>query len=112
MSYDYRKFRFTDQSFMIVHTKEIYTKSASGKSWQKRAIERHVEPCEAKTFTNYVTSIPFFNNFGNGASCRATWSYSPAGYLPNKITTISPGANEKHIDTFEFSQRRSNYEET
>lgn len=98
---DYRKFSFTNNNVTIHHTKEIYHKSASGRSWKRKPDETTRETITAQNYTNYVTSIPFFNGFFGG-TCRAEMGYTPAGYIPVKITTISPDRAEKHYDYFTF----------
>ena len=87
---DYRKFEYTDENYLIFRTIETFSRTASGKSWKSRPDEVENEIVPPKHYENYVTAIPFFNNFGDGASCRAAFSYNAPGYLPTRITTISP----------------------
>jgi hypothetical protein len=99
---NYNKFNFTDSRVTITHVKNIYSRTASGKSWKKAPDETSCETVNAAFYTNYITSIPFFNNFG---TCRAQHSYTPAGYLPTVITSISPDKNIKHVDSFIFEYK-------
>lgn len=96
---NYRNFIFTDQNYIIEHRHEVYNRTDSGKSWRKQPKEIQTEIIKPEHYTNYITSIPFFNNLG---TCRATHNYTAAGYLPSIITSISPDHSIKHIDTFKF----------
>ena len=102
MSYDYTKFTFGDNSFMILRETRTYSRTTSGRNWRRQAdkITREVVP--ADHYQNYITSIPFFNNWGDGASCRANWTTSQAGYLPWRVVTVSPGADTKIEALFRF----------
>ena len=95
----YRQFNFTNDRFIITHTRKHYERTATGKSWKATPTEEKTERVTAQHYTNYVTSIPFFNNLG---TCRAVHNYTAAGYLPVTITSISPDKNEKYIDSFSF----------
>jgi hypothetical protein len=98
---NYLTFKFCDNSCIITHIKEIYHKTSSGKSWKSKPDTTETTTATAEFYTNYVNSIPFFNGF-MGGTCRAEKSYTPAGYIPVKITTISPDRTEKHCDHFYF----------
>lgn len=99
---NYRDFNYTDENYLIFRTIEKYNRTDSGKSWRSKPFEITKKVVSAEHYTNYITSIPFFNNFGDGAYCRAQWSYNVNGYLPTTITTVSPGKTEKHIAKFFF----------
>ncbi len=100
---NYRNFSFTNENYLIFRKRETYHRTSSGKSWKSTPTET-----EGKVFmtpehyTNFVTSIPFFNGFGGG-TCRASHSYTSAGYLPTRITTTSPGGDIKYVDYFAFT---------
>ena len=96
---NYRNFSFTSNAFIITHTRKTYERTATGKSWKSKPTEEKTETIKPEYYTNYVTSIPFFNNLG---TCRAQHRYTPAGYLPTVITSISPDRNVKHVDSFHF----------
>lgn len=95
-----RNFNFSNPDYLITHTKEVYTRTASGKSWKKKPDEVTTEIITAQCYTNYITSVPFFNNLGY---CRAAYNYTEAGYIPVSTTNISPDGMEKHIDKFSFT---------
>lgn len=102
----YEDFSYTNSNFLILKTKEVFYRTKSGKSWKKHpeTVERNIVPPEH--YTNYITSIPFCNNFmGCGGTSRAQWGYAMPGYLPTRVTTISPAGDEKHVVYFEFADK-------
>ena len=99
---NYNNFNFTDGRVIITLTKKEYSRTASGKSWKTKPDAENVENVAAAFYTNYIKSVPFFNNFGGGAYCRAQYNYTPAGYLPTTITTVSPEQNRKIVAVFTF----------
>lgn len=99
---DYRKFSFTNENYLILKTATTYTRTESKKGWKANPENIEQEIVSPSHYTNYVTAIPFFNNFGFGAYCRAKYTYNAPGYLPTIITTVSPGQDTKIITTFEF----------
>lgn len=98
----YQYFNFTDDNYIILRTIKRYESTASGKGFKSKPTE--TERCIVKPeyYTNYITSIPFFNNFGYGAYCRAKHAYTIAGYLPIKVTSVSPERTTKIIAEFDF----------
>ena len=104
---DYRKFEYTNENYLIFRTIETFSRTASGKSWKSRPDEVENEIVPPKHYVNYVTAIPFFNNFGDGASCRAAFSYNAPGYLPTLITTVSPFRETKKIACFWFFKKET-----
>jgi hypothetical protein len=99
---DYRKFKFTSTGNIILRTLEHYDRTESGKSWRAHPSKTEMEVVTGQNYENYITSIPFFNNWGDGASCRAKSSYTRAGYLPTYVATVSPFKKEKILASFEF----------
>ena len=115
MSYDYRKFSAPSNYLALIEI-ETYSRTASGKSWKSKpdSIEHHV--FRPEQYTNYITAVPVFNNWGNGASCRCSWSYTFAGYLPTSCTTVSPYRETKKVASFRFvnlytMQRKAGFRE-
>ena len=99
----YENFRFSDAGFIILHKRYTFKRPEGRKTWPSKPAETSEEEFfTARQYENFVTSIPFFNRFGGRASCRASWSYTVAGYLPAEISTISPDATIKHVDKFHF----------
>lgn len=100
MSYKYNSFVFSDNSFRIEHTKMIYGTTPAG-NFKSKPHKTIIETVSPEFYTNFVKSVSFFNGFCGG-TCRAYWSYTAAGYIPARITTINPDRTEKHVDTFTF----------
>lgn len=99
---NYAAFRFSNDRYLILRTIKTYSRTASGKSWKSKPDEIECEIQKPEWYENYITSIPFFNNFGYGASCRGQYSYTMAGYIPTEVTSISPGQTTKKVAEFEF----------
>lgn len=103
MSYDYRKFSFTNNNVSITLVKETFTRTDSGLSWRSKPDTTTTETVDARQYTNYITSIPWFNNFGYGCYCRAHWNYTKAGYLPTEVVSVSPHREKKIVAKFHFN---------
>lgn len=99
---NYKKFKFTDNNFLIIKIANHFARTASGKSWKTRPYKTTAEIINAENYTNYITAVPFFNSFGDGAYCRAQRSYTEAGYLPTAVNTVSPGVEIKICTNFNF----------
>ena len=106
MSNKYEKFTFSDRDYTITKTVTKYKRTASGKSWKSKPECVKDEIIDAEHYENYIRSIPFFNNYGNGAYCRAEYEYTYAGYLPTKVTTVSPFQEIKLIAEFKFERSK------
>ncbi|MBS1412887.1 MAG: hypothetical protein HPZ00_06220 [Christensenellaceae bacterium] len=99
---NYRNFTFKDERYLIIRVSQTFSRTASGKSWRSKPDEIQTEAVSAENYTNYINAIPFFNNWGDGAYCRAAWTYTMAGYLPTTVTTVSPYRETKIITYFRF----------
>lgn len=96
-----KTFNFNKTGYIITHTRNTFSKTESGKSWKTKPTETKTETINNKQYENWVTSIPFFNGFCGG-TCRGCCGYTVAGYLPTKITSVSPDKSLKHVDVFAF----------
>lgn len=95
-------FSYIDSNNLIIeHTKKVFS-STPGGNFRSRPYKEYTETVTPLFYQNFVQSIPFFNGFGGG-SCRAYSNYTAAGYIPTKITTISPDRKTKNVDTFTFT---------
>ena len=104
MASDYRKFSFIDRSFIITMRKSVYGRTETGKAWKTRPEEQETTEITPEYYTNYIRSIPFFNNFGFGSSCKCYKGNCIAGYnLPYKVVTISPYMETKIVAEFYFT---------
>lgn len=88
-------FSFTDNRVKITYTRETYHKSKSGKTWQAKPTVITSDIVSPEFYSNYINSRYFFNS-------RVQYNYTPAGYLPVKLTTVSPFEPIKYIDSFAF----------
>lgn len=86
----------------IEKTTKTFSRTESGKSWKAKPDTIEKETVSAQFYTNYVDSVSFFNNYGYGASCRAYKGYCKAGFIPVKVTTVSPFRETKIVTTFDF----------
>lgn len=102
---NYHNFKFTDNSFVITFTKKTFSRTGSGRYWKAAADSIESETVTPEFYQNYISSIPFFNNFGGRASCRAYKGYTFAGYLPVKVTTVSPDGLKKIEGYFSFTNK-------
>lgn len=98
---NYKNFDFTANGWKITHKRAVFFKTSSGKSWKSKPEYERAEIVTNDVYNNFVKSVDFFNGFCGG-TCRASWNYTPAGYLPVNIATVSPDRTEKIIDTFLF----------
>lgn len=98
---DYRYFGIATDARITRH-EEVYHRTASGRGWQSRPAEIRDEEITTEQYNNYVRSIPFMDSF-EGASCRASWGYTAAGYIPVSITLVNPSQTEKHVEKYRFS---------
>lgn len=102
MATNYNKFSFTNEHYIILCTISTYSRTESGKSWKAKPDDIEKNVYKPTNYTYYIQAIPFFNNFGGGASCRATYSNVTPGYLPTRVTSISPDREIKKVAIFEF----------
>ena len=100
MSYNYSTFSFNGYNCRIEHTKQVFDTTAAG-NFRRKPYETITEDVDRDFYINFVRSVSFFNGF-LGGTCKASWDYTRAGYIPTKIVTISPDRSEKHIDIFRF----------
>ena len=102
MAENWGKFKYTDNGYLILRTIETYEQTDSGKGFKRKPSEVEREVVSPEYYTNYVSAIPFFNNFGDGAYSRGVRTYTCAGYLPTTVTTVSPFRKIKKIAKFRF----------
>jgi hypothetical protein len=101
----YNTFSFTDEDYIIFRTIETFSRTSSGKSWKSKPEEVENDIITPAQYTSYITAIPFFNSWGDGAYCRARFSYNMPGYLPTTVTTVSPHQITKKIARFWFLKK-------
>lgn len=96
-----KNFSFTDNSFLILFEKR--TRKRKENKWITEVKRTAVTP---EFFTNYIRSIPYFDNLGDGASCITKAGCTEAGLLPAYVITISPGREVWTTVVFNFFSKR------
>ena len=76
----------------------ITTESKNGKSW--KASDVKTEEMNFEYYFNTLEAIPFFRNLGGRE--RVTNAQTQYGYIPVKLTSISPDGNTRTIREFIF----------
>ena len=97
MAYNYTKFE-TGRGWRFEHTRETYAATPGG-YFKKTPARSETTVVTGDFYINFVQSIPWFNCLYYGESCRASWNYTPAGYIPTRIVTSKRG-HMKYVDTF------------
>lgn len=87
-------------AWVILRECATYSRTDSGKSWKSKPDEVRREVVDAEFYSNFIASIDWFNSWGDGAYCRGERNYTVAGYIPTKVTTVSPRRVTKQVDTF------------
>lgn len=77
----------------VIATKLEYLKTASGKSWQRNPATTKTTVETADFYKNYVQASRFFKS-------RDFWEFTKYGYLPTRITTVSPYEEKKIVMLF------------
>lgn len=91
----------TDQ--IAVERVTHYHKTDSGKSWKK--IDQIEQTITAEQYCNVVDAVPFFKGLGGKEIVSNGYTYY--GYIPVKITSISPSRDEKNVYEFRFLRNSS-----
>ena len=102
---NYSKFTFTDNNVVITITKKTFSRTDSGRYWKNTPDTIESEKVSSDFYQNYITSIPFFANFGGRSSCRAYRNYTAAGYIPTKVVTLSYDGRKKIVTDFIFQYK-------
>lgn len=88
----------------IVQKKERYSLTASGRSWKNKPDSVEASEISPEFYKNAVEAVPFFRNMGSFQ--RVERGYTFAGYIPVKITSISPDKTAKIVYKFFFDLKR------
>lgn len=96
---NYRYFAIPNyKDIRITHIRERYSSTPAG-NYKRKPDKTEIEIVSTEFYNNFVQAIPFFKS-------RAFYSYTPAGYIPTRITTVSPDRYTKYVDKFEFTIER------
>ena len=90
------------ENYKITLITKKYEKTSSGKSWKNNPVETNEEVITAKKFELIISSIPFFRHLGG--SERVTKGYTVAGYIPVKLSSISPERKTKIVRSFKVER--------
>ena len=90
------------KQYRITLITERYERTSSGKSWKKNPFETNEEVITPKKFELIISSIPVFRDLGG--SERVTKGYTMAGYIPVKLTSISPEKKFKIVRSFKVER--------
>lgn len=87
---------FNNDKIKITMTTVNYEKSGS------RFVETDRDENEITwvQYFNVIDATPFFKNLGGTE--RVTKSYTKAGYIPTRITSVSPDRNKKTVREIRF----------
>ena len=77
---------------------EAYEKTESGKSWKSKPIRTERTEISEEEYNNIINSGSFFR--GLGGTERITNGYTCEGYIPIRLTSISPNRETKIIRYF------------
>lgn len=103
----YAAFRFANRPYRVKAVFKTYSSTSSG--WKTQPDEVEERMMTAWEYESYINSIPFFNSYGEGASCRAKWWHCMAGYLPLRVTSISPNRITKIVVEFEILEKEKDH---
>ena len=85
------------ESFKIGSVKEtIYTKS--GRGWKK--VTEYTKDVTPAYYFNTVDAVPFFRNLGGRETVEV--GYCVRGYVPLKVSSISPDRDKKIVREFKL----------
>ena len=90
------------KSYKIELTEIRYSKTDSGKSWRTKADSEEVRVITFNEYFNFLSSVDFFK--GLGGSERVEKGYCIAGYIPTKLTSISPTKDAKIVRKFKITR--------
>ena len=99
---NYYDFTFRSKDFLILCNEKRYSRTASGKNWKQNFDTEKRIVYRAEQYENCVTAVQWFRNMFGSPHERVEWGYTSAGYIPVKITSISPDSTEKVVRFFEF----------
>ncbi len=89
-----------ENKMQIEIKKEYYEKNANGKNWQTKPYNTTTEMGNGKNYEYIIQSLSFFKNFSSYQ--RIEKMYTIYGYIPYRITEISPDGKTKLVITINF----------
>ena len=87
-------------------TETRISRTESGKSWKRKSDSEETSEIEFNEYFNYLSSVEFFKNLGGTE--RVEKGYTISGYVPTKLTSISPNKDTKIIRSFRITRKEYN----
>ena len=92
--------------YKITMIETTFEKTESGKSWRKKPINEVTKEIQFEEYFNYLSSVEFFKNLGGYERVEKFYTY--AGYIPCRLTSISPNKETKIIRVFKIERKEDN----
>ena len=89
--------------YNIEMTETRMSRTKTGKSWSKKNIEETKKIIDFEEYFNYLSSVQYFKNIGG--SERVEKSYTISGYIPTRLTSVSPDRQIKVIRHFRITRK-------
>lgn len=92
--------------YKITMTETTFEKTESGKSWRKKPISEETKEIQFDEYFNYLSSVEFFKSLGGYERVERFYTY--AGYIPCRLTSISPNKETKIVRVFKIERKEDN----
>lgn len=99
----YENMKYEFEGYIITMIEKTFEKTESGKSWRRNPIEETEKEIKFDEYFNYLSSVEFFKNLGGTE--RIEKGYTIVGYIPTKLTSISPKKETKIIRQFKINRK-------
>lgn len=90
------------EGYKLTLITETYNKKEGNKTFSKKANKVESEIVDNETYKNVFTSVNFFKNLGGTETI--TRAYTIAGYIPIRLTSVSPDRKTKVIRVFKIEK--------
>lgn len=102
-TYGISKYALRDAVAVITMTRTEYERTDSGKSWARKPVDTETATVSAENYYNCVDAIPFFRNLGGTE--RVERGYTAFGYIPVRLTSVSPDRKRKIVREWRFAEK-------
>ena len=89
--------------YKITMIETTFKKTESGKSWRKKPVEEVTKEIQFEEYFNYISSVEFFKSLGGYERIEKFYTY--VGYIPCRLTSISPDKTTKIIRIFKIERK-------
>lgn len=90
------------EGYKITLTTEEYIKKEGNKTFSKKPNSVITKEITLSEYDNIFSSIDFFKTLGGTE--RVTKTYTCAGYIPTRLTSVSPNRTKKVIRIFSIER--------